>query len=80
MGQYYDVNTVKKEGIPISHYPMEKYPVGKFRNRLVAICDRMIFKQAADVTLPSEYALFYSQYRRGMLLSFDLYDFDPKEV
>jgi hypothetical protein len=78
MGTYYDVEKVEQKGRRISHYPMNKPPTEGFYYRLVAVCDRLIFKLAADVTDPSEYDEFYGQYRRGMLVSFDLYDFSPE--
>ena len=44
---------------------------------LVAHCDRGFFTLAANVTKVEEFEELYSQYRQGMLLSFDVYAVDP---
>ena len=40
---------------------------------LVAVCDRGIFKQAPVVDDFREYQEFHEQYKRGILLTFDVY-------
>lgn len=40
---------------------------------LYALCDRLIFKQAVCVDKRADYDEFYSQYRQGNLMSFQLY-------
>lgn len=77
MGTYYSWKTVEAKGRRIEHYPLSDYPKRPVYHRLVAVCDRAIFKQAADVTDPKEYKLFYDQYRQGFILSFDLFDYNP---
>ncbi len=38
-------------------------------NRLIALCDRLVFKQAVDVTELSEFKAFDDIYRRGIIIS-----------
>jgi hypothetical protein len=77
MGTYYNFEKVEAEGRRLQPFQLANYPRQPILHRLVAVCDRLIFKQAVDVTDSEEYVLFYNQYRAGYLISFDLYDYDP---
>ena len=39
---------------------------------LYALCDRLIFKQAACVDIKEEFEEFFRQYKQGYLISFQL--------
>ena len=51
---------------------MQQLPHGY---HLYALCDRLIFKQAACVDAREEFEEFFSQYSKGYLISFQLTHF-----
>jgi hypothetical protein len=77
MSQYYDVQSVEKNGVRVQRVG-NIMPV--YRNRLVAVLDRLMFKLAVDVTDEGEYQYFYKDYYSGAAVSFNLYDYDPNKV
>lgn len=79
MSKYYNpVSKVKQNGISVDRGG--GYPLGRFRNRLVAISSNGLFERAVDVTDQNEFKLFYDQYYSGMWLNFDLYDYKDDDA
>lgn len=77
MGKYYDPEAVAKQGKRI--IAGDSQPRIHAGEVLVMVLDRLIFKVAADVTQPSEYAEFYRQYASGMAVRCDVYSL-PQSV
>ena len=76
MSDYYDPQTVKQSGVPVTMRPR----ILSGGRRLVAVSSNGLWDRACDVTNDSEYKLFYDQYAAGYFLSWDLYIFDPRNA
>jgi len=70
---YYSDQAVLALGTPVVRPCGNNQPVIPNGYRLVAICDRIIYKVCPDVTDLTEYTEFYNQYYSGAFVSMDLY-------
>lgn len=75
MGKYYDKEKVRAGNFPTVYAYNAEHP--KPQGRLVGIFDRLLFEVCVDLTIPTEWAEFYGQYRAGMFVDMDLYDVPP---
>jgi len=79
MGIYYSPKAVRQYGVRI-HHALSNPTAPRFRNNLVAVCDRGLSDFAVDVSEEAEYQHFLEQYHSGLLMHMDLYDYDPQCV